>query len=119
DPGSGHHRVSWRSADFCAPSRFSSGPQSRGSQRVDVAFFPSSALEAFHSSTAPYRVRPGWRAGVFVQLEVVVFGSLIFCRYLLLLLFNFLSEYIQFTGGIILFSPAIIDRRYFLAAVLC
>ncbi|WP_205872809.1 hypothetical protein, partial [Pseudomonas aeruginosa] len=86
--------------------RFSSGPPSRGSQRVDVAFFPSSALEAFHSSTAPYRVRPGWRAGVFVQLEVVVFGSLIFCRYLLLLLFNFLSEYIQFTGGIILFSPA-------------
>ncbi|WP_222841672.1 hypothetical protein, partial [Pseudomonas aeruginosa] len=58
--------------------RFSSGPPSRGSQRVDVAFFPSSALEAFHSSTAPYRVRPGWRAGVFVQLEVVVFGSLIF-----------------------------------------
>ncbi|MGV8690514.1 hypothetical protein ACV35Z_31110, partial [Pseudomonas aeruginosa] len=57
-------------------------------------------------STAPYRVRPGWCAGVFVQLEVVVFGSLIFCRYLLLLLFNFLSEYIQFTGGIILFSPA-------------
>ena len=38
-----------------------------------------------------------------MQLEVVVFGSLIFCRYLLLLLFNFLSEYIQFTGGIILF----------------
>ncbi|AWF63347.1 putative membrane protein [Pseudomonas aeruginosa] len=43
---------------------------------------------------------------MFVQFEVVVFGSLFFCRYLLLLLFNFLSEYIQFTGGIIVFSPA-------------
>lgn len=71
DPGSGHIVFPGVPPISAFLPRFSSGPQSRGSQRVDVAFFSSSALEAFHSTAAPYRVRPVWRVGVFVPFKVV------------------------------------------------